>query len=211
MDQTGTYICKICSAGLFSAAERMGASSNTIAFKKPLGDDKIQSRKNKDGQWLVRCAQCHSHLGSAIGGKNPHYRIQTPQVALREAETALLELPAVSLQQEPEEKNAGLSSYIEVADIAMSPAGIFGAGAAVGALLGATVAFLVFRNLETPLSATNIGATTTAIESPLPIPPPPPPSRPSPTPAPAPLPAPAANPATSSDAGTVQENATSNQ
>ena len=70
----------------------MGASTNSLAFKKPLAEEKLQTRKNEQGQWLVRCAKCRSQLGSLIGGKNPHYRIQSAETNLVEDDLDI-ELP----------------------------------------------------------------------------------------------------------------------
>ena len=170
MEKSAVYVCKTCRAALFSVSDKMGASSNSIAFKKPLNDNAIQSRKNREGQWLVRCSKCHSHLGSAVGGKAPHYRIQSPSIDLRERDLEV-ELPEFEKEEKEEDERNKVSSdassqTIDVGTSTMSGAAIFGGGAAVGAIVGATVAFLICRNLETPLTATNLTATTTLLVAP---------------------------------------------
>ena len=192
----GTYTCKTCSAKLFAEEDKMGASVNSIAFKRPISDEKIQSRKNKDGQWHVRCSSCHAALGSAIGGKNPHYRIQSTQIDLKsELGIPDTELPERK-KEEGQEKSKG-EQTIEIAGASMNAATLFGTGAVVGGIIAATVAFLICRNLETPLTATNSNATNTpVVTTPAPSRPPPPP-----TPVPTPLPPPPA-PATTSASST---------
>jgi len=206
MEKSAVYVCKTCRAVLFSVSDKMGTSSNSIAFKKPLNDNSIQSRKNREGQWLVRCTKCHSHLGSAVGGKAPHYRIQSPSIDLRESDPEV-ELPEFEKDDNEKDGRNKVSSdapsqTIDIGTSTMSAAAIFGGGAAVGAIVGATVAFLICRNLETPLSATNLTATSSTLVPPTtssttggtrPTPAPP-------TPAPRPTPADVAPVSTSSAA-----------
>jgi len=163
MEKSGIYTCKTCRERLFSSSERVGASTNSLAFKKPITEEKLQTRKNEQGQWLVRCAKCHSGLGSLIGGKSPHYRIQSAETNFVEDDLDI-ELPEFEDNEDEKKDEQDNKVRPEASRAPLNALSLFVAGAAVGGIVGATAAFLICRNLEAPLVASNLGATSTALE-----------------------------------------------
>lgn len=142
----------------------MGASTNSLAFKKPLSDEKLQTRKNEQGQWLVRCAKCRSQLGSLVGGKNPHYRITAAETNFEEDDFDV-EMPEFEKGDEKKEGEKDKNVRTDTPMAPLSAATLFVAGSVVGGIVGATAAFLICRNLEEPLVASNIEATTTSLST----------------------------------------------
>lgn len=150
--EDGTYACASCGTKLFSSNDKIDSRDGWPTFTRPINENDIEfkSGMTPDGSVQIRCKKCHGNLGAVVGVNK--YRIYSVALDFEETPDIEIELPDDKNEEDTDEKKNG----DDLATTLKNSAGWIG-GALLGAILGASGAYLVCQNFCSPAA----GAATT--------------------------------------------------